>query len=175
MTFRSRTHVLVAPLVALLALTGCEDSSNLDDDIEVVRLNIGTQTITLDTGGLRDCCDGEGDATLNIRVTIPNSGSARTQLVYATFHRADGSNITLDPDVIEIRMSPASGSLTWTPLTFPNGTNWPFSGNLSRTSAGITNVEFTVVQRTSGSALFGPHTFRVCTANQSGSTTECAS
>jgi hypothetical protein len=175
MTFRPRTRFLVAPLVALLALTACEDSTSLDDTISVVRLNIGSQTINIDTNGLRDCCDGEGNATLNTRIAIPNSGSARTQLTYATFHRADGSSITLDPDVYEIRVVPASGNLTWTPLTFPGGTNWPFSGNLSRTAVGITNVEFSVVQRSSGSTVFGPHTFRVCTVNLSGSTTECAS
>jgi hypothetical protein len=175
MKFRFRTHFLVAPLVALLALTACEDSTSLDDTIEVVRLNIGQQTIYLDSGGLRDCCDGEGDATLNTRVTIPNSGSQRTQLVYAVFARADGSNIQLDPDVYEIRMEPVNGNLTWTPLTFPEGTNWAFSGNLSRNEVGVTNVDFSVVQRSSGSAVFGPHTFRVCTANQSGSTTECES
>ena len=173
MMFRSRIQLLVAPLVAMLVLSGCEDSTATDDTISVVRLNIGTQTIYLDTNGLRDCCDGEGDATLNTRVTIPNSGSSRTQLTYVTFHRSDGSNIIMEPGQVQIDMSPATGSLTWTPLDFPDDTNWPFSGNLSRTAVGITNVTFSVVQ--GGSTVFGPHTFRVCTANQSGSLTECGS
>lgn len=174
MKFRSRTHLFVAPLVAMLVLSGCDDSTAPDDTIRIVRLNIGSQTIILDENGVRDCCDGEGDATLNTRITIPNSGSQRTQLVYATFHRADGSNITLDPDQFEIRMQPESANLTWEPLTFPVGTNWPFSGNLRRAAVGVTNVEFSVLT-SGGTAIFGPETFAVCTTNQSGSTTACGS
>lgn len=171
MKFRPRTHLLVAPLVAMLVLSACEDSTALDDTIQVVRLNIGNQTIYLDTNGLRDCCDGEGDATLNTRVTIPTSGSQSSQLTYVTFHRADGSNITMDPSQVQIQVQPENGNLSWTPLTFPDDTNWPFSGNLSRNAAGITNVQFSVVR--GGSTVFGPHSFRVCTTNQSGSLTEC--
>jgi hypothetical protein len=174
MMFRHRTRLYAAPLIALLALAGCDDSTGPDDTISIVRLTVGTQTAYFDTNGLRDCCDGAGNATLPTRITIPASGSQATQLTVGTFHRDNGTPIILDPAIFELRLVPAATRITWTPLPYPSGANLPFSGNLRRTSAGVTQVQMSVVEKASGREVFGPHTFQICTTNLSGSTTECA-
>jgi hypothetical protein len=93
----------------------------------------------------------------------------------ATFHRSDGSPIGLDPAVYELRVVPSATRITWTPLAYPSGANLPFSGNLRRTAAGPTPVEFSVVQKSSGQTVFGPHTFNVCTVTATATTDTCAS
>jgi hypothetical protein len=176
MKFRSRTHLFAAPLIAILALAGCDDSTGPDDTINIVRLTVGTQTAYFDANGLRACCDGAGNPTLPTRITIPASGSAANQLTYATFARGNGTDIRLDPGTYEIRLVPGATSITWTPLPYPSGTNLPFSGNLRRTSAGVTPVQLSVVETSSGNTVFGPHTFQICTtAAGGGNTTDCAS
>jgi len=160
---------LVAPLVvALPVLAGCSDSTTVDDTIAVVRLTVGTQTALFDQSGLKNCCDGAGAATLPVRITIASTGTvaARTQLTVATFHRADGTNIALDPAVYELQVVPAATRLTFTPLPFPSGANLPFSGNLFRATAGVTEVTMSIVNKASGAPLFGPHKFNVCTTNR---------
>jgi hypothetical protein len=174
MKFRSSIHLFAAPLIAILAFAGCDDSTGPDDTINIVRLTVGTQTAHFDTDGLRDCCDGAGNPTLNIRITIPASGSSANQLTYATFHRDNGTDIRLDPGAYEIRLVPGETRITWTPLPYPSGTNLPFSGNLRRTSAGVTPVQLSVVEKSSGNTVFGPHTFQICTTAASANTTDCA-
>ena len=174
MMFRPRTRLFAASLFAMLALAGCDDSTGPDDTISIVRLTVGTQTAYFDENGLRNCCDGAGNATLPTRITIPASGSAATQLTVGTFHRDNGTPIILDPAVFELRLVPAATRITWTPLPYPSGANLPFSGNLRRTSAGVTAVQLSVVERASGNTVFGPHTFQICTTNSSANTTDCA-
>ena len=81
MKFRHRSHLFAAPLIALIALAGCDDSTGVDDTIKIVRLTVGTQTAYFDTQGLKACCDGAGNATLPTRITIAATGTAATQLL----------------------------------------------------------------------------------------------
>ena len=177
MMFRHRTHRFGAALLAAVALAGCDDSTDVDDTIKITRLTVGTQTAYFDTQGLRNCCDGAGNPTLPTRVTIPATGTAATQLTVATFHHENGTPIILDPLVYELRVVPSSNPavrLTWTPLPYPSGANLPFSGNLRRTVTGISSVEISVVQKSSGQVVFGPHVFQVCTTASTVNTTDCA-
>jgi hypothetical protein len=175
MKFRPRTRLYAAPLIALIALAGCDDSTGNDDDtIMLVRVTVGTQTAYLDTNGLKTCCDGAGNATLPSRIVIPATGATATQLTIATFHRANGTFIPLDPSVFELRVEPGDSKITWTALPYPSGANLPFSGNLRRTSAGIAPVRFSVVQKSTGQTVFGPHTIQICTTAASANTTDCA-
>jgi hypothetical protein len=175
MKFRHRTRLYAAPLLALIALAGCDDSTGNDDDtIQLVRITVGTQTAYLDTQGLKTCCDGAGNATLPSRIVIPATGTTATQTTVATFHRSNGSPITLDPAVYELRVEPGDTRITWTALPYPSGANLPFSGNLRRTATGISPVRFSVVQKSSGQTVFGPHTIQICTTAATANTTDCA-
>jgi hypothetical protein len=162
----------VAMLAAALAVSACgDDTTDVPDTLEIVRLTVGTQTVHFDTQGIRNCCDGAGNPTLNTRLTIASTGSvaSRTMLSVVTFHRADGRNITLDPAMHELRIVPEATRVTFTRLT-------PFTGNLFRASAGITNVQLTIFNTQTNQAVFGPHTFRICTTNAAApNTTDCAS
>ena len=174
MTFRHRTRLYAAPLLALVALAGCDDSTGTDDTIKIVRVTVGTQTAYLDTNGLKTCCDGAGNATLPSRIVIPATGATATQTTVATFHRDNGTPITLDPTVYELRVEPGDTRITWTALPYPSGANLPFSGNLRRTATGIAPVRFSVVQKSSGQTVFGPHTIQICTTASTANTTDCA-
>lgn len=167
---RRASRLAVWPLVlSLFALLACNDTDEPPDTLDVVRLTVGTQTITFDQSGLRACCDGAGEATLNTRITIAATGTttSRTMLTEASFHRLDGKNITLDPAVHEVRLSPESTRITFTRLS-------PFSGNLFRASAGVTGVTIMVVHTGTGEILFGPHQFTICTTAAT-TPTGCAS
>jgi|RhiMethySRZTD1v2_1073278.scaffolds.fasta_scaffold641312_1 hypothetical protein len=174
MKFRPRAHLFAAPLIALIALAGCDDSTGVDDTIQIVRITVGTQTAYFDTNGLKTCCDGAGNATLPSRIVIPATGTTATQTTVATFHRSDGSPIILDPAIYELRVEPGDTRITWTALPFPSGANLPFSGNLRRTSVGISPVRLSVVQKASGQTVFGPHTLQICTTAATANTTDCA-
>jgi len=57
----------VATLAAVLAFSACgDDSTDVPDTLEIVRLTVGTQTVNFDQDGLRACCDGDGNPTLSI-------------------------------------------------------------------------------------------------------------
>jgi hypothetical protein len=160
-------------LAAVLAISACgDDGTDVSDTLEIVRLTVGTTTVHFDReGGLRACCDGAGNPTLNTRITIAATGSttARTQLAVATFHRADGRNITLDPATHELRITVAGTAVTYTKLS-------PFTGNIFRAAAGIANAELAIFNTQTNQAVFGPHPFRVCTvAAAAPNTTDCAS
>jgi hypothetical protein len=169
-------RLLALPVVALFALSACDDSTNVDDTIAIVRVNVGTQTVLVDQSGMRSCCDGAGNATLNTAVQVPQGASnpatatlaQRTQLTVFTFHRSDGTPIILDPNLYEVRVTPANSTLTWTPIAYPAPTGQssvPFSGNLIRPTAGssIVDVTFSVVEKASGNVVFGPNKFTICT------------
>jgi hypothetical protein len=171
MSSRRRSGFLVVPLVVLLSLVvACSAATEPPDTLDIVRLTVGTQTVHFDQSGLRDCCDGAGNATLNTRITIASGGTAasRTHHTTATFHRADGKSIELDPAVHEVRLSPESTRVTFTRLT-------PFTGNLFRANAGITGVTLMVVHTVTGEILFGPHQFSICTTAATAPATGCAS
>src|SRR5688500_5104095 len=122
----------VAMLAAVLAISACgDDSTDVPGPLEVVRLTVGTQTVHFDTGGLRACCDGAGNPTLNTRLTIASTGTvaSRTMTAVVAFTDANGRAIFLDPATHELRLVPASANITFTRLT-------SMSGNLFRASAG---------------------------------------
>lgn len=156
-------------LLMVFAISACSDPAEGPGPLAVVRLTVGSQTIHFDESGLRDCCDGSGNATLNTRITIASTGNAasRTMLTVATFADANGHAVTLDPAVHEIRLSPESNRVTFTRLT-------PFSGNLFRASAGVTGITMLVVHTGTGEILFGPHQFSVCTTAAAAPDPGCA-
>ena len=173
MMFRSSSlRTSVAMLAAVLAVSACgDDSTDVPDNLEIVRLTVGTTTVHFDRQGLRACCDGAGNPTLNTRITIASTGSVatRTQPTVATFHRADGRNITLDPATHELRISVTGTAVTYTKLT-------AFTGNTFRASAGIANAQMTIFNTQTNQAVFGPFPFRICTvAAAAPNTTDCAS
>ena len=134
-------------------------SGNVDP---VITFNVGTQTVLVDTQGPRACCDGAGNATLNTAISVPqgatNTSTAtlaqRTQLAVFTFHRSNGTPIILDPALYEVRVTPASSAITWTPAVYPppaGQSTLPFSGTLIRptTAAGMIDINFSVVEKAS--------------------------
>jgi hypothetical protein len=170
MSGRRRSGFLAFPLTFLLSsIVSCTDPTEPPDTLEVVRLTVGTQTLHFDQSGVRGCCDGAGNATLNTRITIASGGTvaSRTHLTVATFHREDGKSIDLDSGVHEVRLSPESNRVTFTRLT-------AFSGNLFRASAGVTGVTMMVVHTGTGEILFGPHQFSICTTAAPAPATGCA-
>jgi hypothetical protein len=174
MMFRfSSLRTSAAMLAAVLAVSACgDDSTDVPDNLEIVRLTVGTTTVHFDReGGLRACCDGAGNPTLNTRITIASTGNvaARTQATVATFHRSDGRNISLDPATHELRISVTGPAVTFT-------RTGPFTGNTFRASAGVANAELTIFNTQTNQAVFGPHPFRICTvAAAAPNTTDCAS
>jgi hypothetical protein len=136
---RSRLSVYFAlPLVvALSALTACDDDPVEPEEPEIgtVRLVIGTQTLNV---------TGSGTAPA---VTI----SGASTLVTATFLDEDGAPLTLNSSEFEIRLVPAtSGRVTFT-------RTGPFTGTLTRVAAGTTLVAVSVFHLGEGHDDFGPH------------------
>jgi hypothetical protein len=171
MAFRFGTiRTPVALLGSLLVFSACGEDTVAPGPLEVVRLTVGTQTVHFDTGGLRACCDAAGNPTLNTRITIAATGSvaSRTQLAVVAFTDENGHRVEIDPATHELRLVPASAAITFTRLT-------SLSGNLFRATAGATNVTLTVVNTTSGQAIFGPFDFRICTVAATANATDCAS
>jgi hypothetical protein len=164
---------LAVPVIALLALSACSDDPDVDDTLSIVRVNVGTGTVLVDANGVRTCCDGAGNPTLNSVLVIPAIGTAtaRSAVTVFTFHRSNGTPILLDPATHEVRVTPATSAITWTPAVFPapaGQTSLPFSGTLARpgTTAAMVDVSFSVVEKASGSVLFGPQKFTICTTQQ---------
>jgi hypothetical protein len=168
---------LAVPVIALMALGACSDEEDVDDTLAIVRVNVGTQTVLVDSNGPRACCDGAGNATLNTAISVPQGATnpatatlaQRTQLTVFTFHRSNGTPITLDPSLYEVRVTPATSAITWTPIAYPPATGQssvPFSGNLIRptTAASMVDINFSVVEKATGAVLFGPQKFVVCTS-----------
>jgi hypothetical protein len=170
MTFTVRLSSFVAASLLLASTVACDEATEAPGPIAVVRLTVGSQTIHFDESGLRDCCDGAGNATLNTRITIASTGNvaSRTMLTEANFTDANGHLVTLDPTVHELRLSPENNRVTFTRLS-------AFSGNLFRASAGVTGITLLVVHTRTGEILFGPHQFSVCTTAAVAPATGCAS
>jgi hypothetical protein len=128
---RSRQWIYAAvPLVvALSALTACEDDPVEPEEPEIgtVRLTLGSQTLNL-----------EGGATVS--ATISGASTA----VSATFLADDGSALALDEDEFEIRLLPQTSGV----VTFSR--SGAFSGALSRVAAGSVVVDVEVFHKIEG-------------------------
>jgi hypothetical protein len=135
-------RALIAPW--LLALWSCAPTTAPQNSIAIVRLTIGEQTVLIDWD--------EGPRSA---ATIPPSGTWATQLTFATFHRSNGTPISLDPAEYEIRLEPEEDGLVEFERTEP------FGGTLRRLTEGVAEVVVTVVHIPSGNLEFGPHTLTV--------------
>ena len=133
-------------LLALLvpALQACGSSTEPNNSIAIVRLTIGEQTVLIDWD------DGPRSAA-----TIPPTGMSATQITIATFHRSNGTPITLDPSEYEIRLEPED------PERIEFVRSEPFGGTLRRLMGGVAEMVVSVVHIPSGNTEFGPHSLTV--------------
>jgi hypothetical protein len=128
----------------LLALAACAGMAASDDSIAIVRLTIGDQTVLIDW-----------DEGARSAATIPQTGTGATQIAIATFHRSNGTPITLDPEEYEMRLEPLDDALVEFVRTEP------FGGTLRRLTGGVAEVVVSVVHIPSGAFEFGPHNLTV--------------
>jgi hypothetical protein len=137
---RSASWTAAWLFAALPLLQSCGDPVQPTASVELVRLNVGDQTVLVDRA--------EGPRSA---VSVPGIEA----LTLATFHRGDGTEVELDPVFYEVTFVPSEPSVMF------YARSQAFQGRLIRLMSGETQVTFSIVNVLSGVVEFGPHNLTI--------------